>query len=361
MKTNFNNSWRKSLFFAFLILTSITLYNCSNDDDNPAPGPTGEEVDKEFSEGVEELPELEDEDLEVTEPDVEAEVSTPEATTTAAADFKAATSTDDLSAESKAIFNSLQTTRTNVPESAKTTATGLTEEQIAMMLDIDQDLPANVEADVDAIVAAIPADIMALLPKITFDFGTSAAASVSGKEGVQVLNAGVELDPVAQAVDAPCEDLYRDAYDEIIATRQQTRDDQLATILANFNRRMEAAGTRLTTRIAEIDGDADAFAAEVEIVADEFLAAAEGLGVAEEELKLMAFLVALEGRKQIMTWYEAAETVINAAKTTEEAAIQARKDDKEASVNASYQEAKSDADAILSAGLANCHNQGSGS
>ena len=75
MKTNFNNSWRKTVFFAFLILTSITLYNCSNDDDNPGPDPiTPGEVEKKFKEGVDELPELDDPDITFEEPDFSAEV-----------------------------------------------------------------------------------------------------------------------------------------------------------------------------------------------------------------------------------------------------------------------------------------------
>ena len=75
----------------------------------------------------------------------------------------------------------------------------------------------------------------------------------------------------------------------------------------------------------------------------------------------MAFLVALQGRVQLQTWYEAAEEVIAQAMTTEEATIEARAEEKEATVRANYQISKEQADAILAAGVATCHNQGSGS
>lgn len=362
MKTNFNNSWRKSLFFAFLILTSITLYNCSNDDDNPGPDPIDPDVvEKEFEEGVDELPELDDPDITFEEPDFSAEVSTSAATTAILADIDGATSMDDLTAETKEVLNKLEAAAPSLPPAAITKANELTEADIEAILDLDQDLT---DIDAAAILAALPDDIKALLPEVSFDFTTSAAtAAVANKGGVEVLNAGVELDPVAQAVDAPCEDVYNDAYDAIIATRQQTRDAQLATISTNLQTRLDAAQARFDARTETLNNSEDEFAAAIEAIANEFLTAAQedGLDVAEEELRLMAFLVAVQGRMQLQTWYEAAEQVIAEAMTTEEAIIEARAEEKEATVRANYQISAEQARDILVAGIAACHNQGSGS
>ena len=361
MRTNFKSSLRKTAFFAFLIVTSTTLYNCSNDDDNPGPDPiTRDDVENKFNQGVDELPELDDPDITFEEPDFSAEVSTPEATTAILADIDGATSMDDLTEETKQVLNKLEAAAPSLPPAAITKANELTEADIEAILDLDQDLT---DIDAAAILAALPDDIKALLPQVTFDFTTSAAtAAVSGKDEITVLNAAVQLDPVAQAVDAPCEDLYRDVYDEIIATRTATRDAQLETISSNLTRRLDEAETRFNTRTETLNTSEEEFAAEIEAIADQFLAAAqeEGLEVAEEELRLMAFLVALQGRVQLQTWSEAAEEVIAEARTTEEAAVEAQAEEKEATVNANYQISKEQADAILAAGVANCHNQGAG-
>ncbi len=357
MKTNFNNSWRKTVFFAFLILTSATLYNCSNDDDNPGPDPIDPEVVQgEFDEIV--IPELVDDEPEVTEPDVSAEASTPEATTTAAADFSAATSAGDLSAESNAILADLETAAASMPASAISTASTLTQEQIAAMLDVNTELPDDI--DPDAIMAALPAELVALMPQITYDFGTSASAGVS-EESIGVLNAGVQLDPIGQAVDAPCEDVYNDIYDDAIARLQGVQAEQLEAIANNFASRMAAASGRLTTRTEALDTDAAAFADEFEALSVQFLLAAEDLDFAEDDLRLMAFLIALEGRIQIQSWYDAASTVLEAALATEEAAIEAQEESATSTVEANYATAAADARELLNEGLANCHNQGAGS
>ncbi|MFC6859769.1 hypothetical protein [Zunongwangia atlantica] len=317
-----------------------------------------EEVENEFEEGVDEIPDLDDEDPEVAEPDFAAESDVPEATTAAAADFSSAETVDDLSSESSEILTSLESAVDDVPANALSISASLTEDDIEAMLDLDQDLPDGVDAD--AIVASLPDDIIALLPQINYDFSSSASSTVI-PNGINVLNSGVDLDPVAQAVDAPCEDVYNDAYDDVIADLQATRDEQLATVFANFERRSAAAEDRFNSRTETLNNSADEFAAEIEAIAEEFLLAAEGLDFAEEELRLMAFLVALEGRIELQSWYDAASTVISNARTTEETTIEERRDDRESTVNSNYQNSADQAREILVAGIAACHNQGSGS
>lgn len=360
MKTNFNNSWRKTVFFAFLILSSVTLYNCSNDDDNPGPDPiTQEEVDEAF-EGVEEIPDLEDEDPEVEEPDTSAETEEPAATTAAADNVTAATSEDDLTPETQQVLDDVEAASASLPASFTTAAANLTPEAISNILDIDADIDDELEAD--DIITSLPENVRNLLPRITFNFSAGSGAS-SGvlQDGVSSLNVGVQLDPIAQTVDAPCEDLYNDTYDEKIAELQEVRDAQLATITANYDRRMTEAGTRYDTRLSALQATRAERVAELSETANDFLAAAAVLDLSEDQLKALALLYALEGRRQIRTWYNTAVAVLQESRETEEATAASLRDQRTATVTANYQTSANQALQVRNEGLADCHNQGSGS
>ncbi len=361
MKTNFNNSWRKTLFFAFLIVTSTTLYNCSNDDDNPGPDPiTEEEIDEAFEEGVDEFPEVEDEDPEFEEPDTSAEADTPVATTDAGADLSSATSVEDLDDATIEILDDVDAVESALPAAAVTYASGLTADDIDELLDLDADLPDGIDAD--AIYNALSPEVVALLPTITFDFGTGASASsLEDINTVSSLNVGVDFDPIAQDIGGSCEELWQSRYEAVVSALEATRDEQLATVLANFERRNEAAATREADRMAGVDEDAVEFSSEITAIADEILESADNLEGRDDEIRLLAFLVAIEGRRQLSAWYDAAMVLIQNTRASEETTIEGIREDKEDEITTNFNMLVDQAMDIRNTGAADCHNQGAGS
>jgi len=353
MKTNFLSFAGRPGLYVSLALCGLFFVNCSNDDDSTPPT---YEFEEEFQ-NIGELPELSDEDPEITEPDL-GSVNQSEETQAVLADFEDG---GELSAETQASIDAVDDFSAGLSAEAQQEAQTLTNErieEIMAMTQFDGDLAA-----LETSLEDIPAEIAALLPSLTFSADFEANSFVAlNKTGILDLDL---KNLVANHSGGPCEEAAQEAYDEAIAPAITARDAQLATIEANYQRRLGEAETRATTRQANVDEAYETYKAELTATAKEILAVAASVegndAQLAETIRVYALIFTVKASSVLSTWYTETTTLVETLEADEKALVETIRDDKAAEVQTNFKEIEDEATAILNAALNSCHNQGSGS
>lgn len=352
--TRFLKPMTRGMCIAFVLLTSLTLTNCSKDDDNP---PEEYEFGQEF-EDIGDLPDLEDEDPEFTEPDLGA-VEESEATTNAVADLQDG---GDLSAETQASVNAVADFSQDFSAAVETESANLSDDRIEEIMNASE-LDADLSALADDL-ENVPDEVAALLPNMTFIFPTETAGMAMARSFT-----GGDLDltkirTVAQAQEGPCFDAAKAAYDDAMEEPIQKRDEQLATIEANYQRRLDEADTRYNDRQANIDEAYADYKAQLILTAKNILAAAVAVQDSDpdlaETIRDFALIYTVKSFKVLNNWYTQTSEYLVTVQDQEIATIEEIKAEREATVNSNFEEIKADAQAALQEAYSQCHNQGSG-
>ncbi|MDT0650326.1 hypothetical protein [Autumnicola edwardsiae] len=354
MKTQFTHFYRRSSYFACLLFISLLLFNCSKDDDNPTPEVP--EFEEEFEDG-EDLPELEDEDPEIVEPE------------TGGVDNSAATQAvvDDLggddgevSEETEASLNAVGSLSDSYSEEVNQTAESLDEDSVEEILNTE-DLEGAL-GDLEQSLNDLPEEVAALMPQINYtaDFNRAVAAALQ-KSSLNISDSY----PMSQAVNGPCADAARDGYDARIETLTSQRDAQLATINSNYTRRVEEAGPRYETRLEKLNEDRSAYRADLKATAVSLITAANQFAandraVMAKQIRTLALIFTVKSQSSLKEWFNAANTVLSEKRAEEEATALSLQEEKTEIAETNFNTSKAAADALLNSRLNRCHNQGSG-
>ncbi|GAB2767871.1 hypothetical protein GCM10010465_11370 [Actinomadura fibrosa] len=305
-------------------------------------------------EDIGEMPPVEDQDPEFTAPAL-GSVQNSAATQAIITDL----GSGGLSTETQASLTALQNFSATLPAGVAAEAQALTEAQITAIMsteNFDGEL-ANLESLLDD----LPAEIAALLPSIQFTADYTGTASAAADAP---FNTSFRRLAVAQAVTGPCAEAVQEAYAIVMEELTTTRDAQLASIQANYTRRLTEADARYESRLATLNADYDTYKAELTAVAVDLLQLAVALETTEpaiaDQLKLAALIYAVEASSSLTAWYTAAVNLLEQKRTEEKAAVLTIKEALTATVNANFAALKAEADAALQQALNNCHNQGSG-
>ena len=357
MTSKFLNPVTRGICFAFILSTSLTLTNCSKDDDNP---PKEYEFGQEF-EDIGELPDLEDEDPDFTEPDLGA-VEEPEATQNALADLQDG---GDLTAETQASVDAVADFSQDFSAEVQTEAANLSDARIEEILNASE-----LDADLDGLaddLENVPDEVAGLLPGMTFTMPAETQATTAMARSF--LNGGEPAltKPIlfAQSQEGPCFDAAQAAYDDAMEEPIQKREEQLATIQANYEKRLDEAATRYGERQANLDEAYADYKTQLIQTAKNILAAAVAVQDSDpdlaETLRNFALIYTVKSFKVLNNWYAETSAYIIVVKNQEIARIEEIRDSKEELVNTNFEQIKEEAKAALQEAYSQCHNQGSGS
>lgn len=352
MKINFLRSAGRLGLYVSLALVGLIFVNCSKDDDTP---PTYE-FEEQF-EDLEEIPDVEDEDPEITEPDTGSVVESEE---------KEEVTNDledggEVSEETKETMEEVGTFSETLSEETQETAANLTDEKIDEIME-SEDLNADLEATATAIENA-PEKVKAMLPKV--DFGEAFEGEFSAQTTIlntSLVNKGSSA--TKQQTNA-CEASAQKAYEDALAPAIAKRQENLGVIEVNYVRREGEAQVRFDNRLEALDQSYATYKAQLKEGAIKLLALSETYKEDDPDLakqiKELALLYTLGSRKALNDWYASGVTKITNKKTAEINNAAEIRDTKNAEEQAKFDAVKAHADAKLQTALSQCHNQGSGS
>lgn len=357
MKTNFIQPVRRALFFLTLVAGSSLLYNCSSDDDAPEPEPTAPDFEE-----VADLPALEDEDPEITEPET-GSITESEATKNIITDVLNAGDNGSISESTKESLGKVGEFSQQLPASVREKAANLDEAAIDAILNQDEALDADLAAVRDQL-KDLPEDIAKLLPEINFTADLEALKAMGTKtSGTKHYNFG-DLDPVSQ-VTGSCTEVTRAAYADKIEDLTGQMETNLSTVTANYTRRLSEADARYETRLETQEEHYATNKTDIKATLTDILAAADKAATSGEtelatQLRQLTLLYAIDVRAALEEWNVLVLELLENRMEAEKATALEIKETKEEKVAADFETSKEQADAILAQGLANCHNQGSG-
>ncbi|WP_157717368.1 hypothetical protein [Christiangramia echinicola] len=338
---------------AFLLVLALAVVNCSKDDDTP----TTYDFEDQF-EDLEELPGVEDEDPEITEPDT-GKVQESAATANVMADL--GDGSGDVSAETQASLDAVENFGASLSTDAQAEAQSLDAtraEEILNMTDLDGEL-AGLEASLDN----APAEILELLPSV--DFGADLGTSSVFNEDLFRSGLGAKEVATTNQQTGPCFEAAKKAYDEAMAPAIAKRQENLEIIDANYQRRLGEAETRAASRQAAVDAARDDYAAyilDTTVALLDLAASVESTNAAfAANLRTYALLFLVEGSSSLTAWYIAASQKVADKKVAEKTTATSIKTTKTTEVETKFAAIKATADAKLADANRNCHNQGSGS
>lgn len=350
MKTNFTSFPLNTIKFFALAIFALLLVNCSNDD-----APVVYDFEEDFAD-LDELPEVEDEDPIITEPDA-GKVNNSAETQAIVSDLNSG----NVSAETQTKLNSVDSF---VPAELEDEAQNLDENGVEAILNT-----TAFTGDIAALKTALenaPAEIVALLPSIEFsaDFQGRERVSERLKSGIVVDFSNKEF--FAQSQNAgTCRENANKAYNDAMAAPIAKRDSQLATIAANYTRRLGEAEARHVARQAALDAARADFREDLKQTAVDLITAANDLTATDADLagqiKELALIFTVSASSDLNEWYSAASNLILVIKGEEKAVVVLREETKTAEVLAAFTAIKNTADSKLTSALNKCHNQGSGS
>ncbi len=350
MTAKFLTPVTRGLCFALFLSMTFTLTNCSNDDDNP---PEEYEFSEDF-EDIGELPELDDPDPEISEPDLGG-VKASAATESVITNLEEG---GDLSAETQASLDAIDAFLTDFSAEVQAEASNLTAERIEEIINA-----ASLDEDLASLTNDIPDNVAALLPTINYsdDFNRSFLANALAKSGID-LSDKIMMQDVGTG---PCFDAAKEAYDDAMEEPIAKRDAQLATIETNYQTRLTAVNTRYDSRQANVDEALGTYKTNAMETAKSILAVANSLEDSEADLsntlKKYALIYAVNAYKSVEEWYNAASELLIDVKADETAYIESIRNDKEAMVMNAFKTVEDKAKAALKTAYSQCHNQGTGS
>lgn len=356
MIRNFTHFQRRALLSSLFVLGSFVFINCSSDDDTPPPPPIVEEFEE-----VEDLDPVTDPEPAVTEPDT-GEVAQSEETESIAADILGNSETGEVTAETEASLAKVEEVAAALPPAVTEAANALDETAVDNILDATQELDGDL-AELQAGMEELPEEVKALLPVINFsmDFeGMAVAAALKSGEIFTVK----DIEIIAQ-VTGSCFELNQDAYDAVIEKLTTQLDANLATIEANYTRRVQEAETRYTDRLALQAERYETTKAAIKVTVMSLIQAADvltflGLHEMAAQVNMLALLYTVEARTALNAWDASVKVVIENFKTAELATALQLKTAKTAEATAAFNAAKAQATQLLNEALAECHDQGSG-
>jgi len=349
MKTNFTTFPQKTLKFLALAIFALLLVNCSNDDDAPEVFEF-----KEF-ENLSELPDVADPEIEFAEPDL-GSVNESEATKAMIADFESGSG--DLSDATKenliAVGNFSDGLTTDITDEAL----ALDETKIGELLN-----SAELTGEYAALAVemeTLPASVAALFPTITFSADYNRAQE-QNKDGIVINDLMADL--ISQSGTGPCFDIALASYNKAMEAPIAKRDEQLALIESNLNSRTSMIIVRFDSRLSLVDTMLEDYRLLASSISSALLGYADSADDNDLKLQLRQFalLNTIQSRTVINEFEKEATDLIEDRKVEETQTVETRNNETIEEVNSNFAAVKAEADALLTAAYAKCHNQGSGS
>ncbi|MDT0642290.1 hypothetical protein RM553_05530 [Zunongwangia sp. F363] len=356
MKINFLSSAGRPGLYVSLALAGLLFVNCSKDDDTP---PTYDFEDQ--FEDLEELETVEDEDPEITEPDTGG-IEESEKTTAIVADL--GDGSGDVSAETQASLDAVENFSAGFSTEAKAEADALDAnraEEILNMTGLEGDLAAVATSLEDA-----PAEVLELLPSVDFgaDLETFSVFNESVLKGFEGDFSTKNTFSQSQQ-SGPCFEAAQEAYDEAMAPAITKRQENIATIEANYQRRLGEAEARTTSRQANVDTAYDTYFNSLLSGATNLINYADSIEgdspALASNIRSFALIYLVQASSNLTRWYNAASQKLEDKEAVEKQTAEGLRDTRTAEVEAKFAAIKATADAKLTAASNNCHNQGSGS
>ncbi|WP_200980040.1 hypothetical protein [Echinicola sp. 20G] len=315
-------------------------------------------------EAVEDIPDVEDPEPEVQEPET-GSVENPEVTTAAISNLEGAGSEGEISTETK---NSLeQISNFSAPLSAdfKTAAKEIDEAGLDKILDADQALDEAFKGAEKALEDA-PTEVLAMLPQmeLTEDFDILEEGNrVKAEEVAKFFEERIPNYRMS-ALTGACSDAAQQAYDEKIQKLDEQKESALTVIEENYERRVTEADERYTTRKANHDENYEVELAKLRTsvialynVADKIEAFSASFA---ETIRYFAVIYAVHARTTIEVWCAKVVSMLEAKRDAEKEKALELKEMRTAQVMELYNERVEKADELLEAAFEACHNQGSG-
>ncbi len=358
-----NQSLRRGLTGLCFLLVVLFLSNCSNKDEETLDPYQFQE--EEF-EAVPDLPDVEDPDPVIIEPEL-GEVVTSPSTTSVLDDLINAGSEGDINAGTKGSLDDILDYSNGFSAEIRESAKTLDEATIDAILDPSKPL-TGIYKELQDHLASAPGSIIALLPKVNYsedysflDKDIQLPSAELNKEFPS--ESTVKRDYAAEF--GPCQGAAIKAYDKKVENLMKQRDEAVAKAQKNYERRVEDAEDRYDSRMAKLDKERKERIATLKITVLALNGVADQIGKFSPELgavlKYFTIIYAVYGRQQIDLWYERSEAMLKVALLQEKLdAIEAR-DECIYEIQMEFEKCVFAADKVLKKALAACHNQGSGS
>lgn len=353
-------SLRRGMLFCCLALGSLLLTNCSTKDleyIDPYKF-VHDEFDK-----IPNLPVIQDEDYAITEPETGSVENSAE-TISIVNDVLNAGSTGSISEATRTKLQNVENFSAGLPASFTETAQSLTMADVGNILDLDQELPADLQA-VRAALDNMPAEIAALLPRLNLTPDLQEIINSSAAEATTGTFKPGNFDFQAQNVTGPCADAAYDAYDVVMADLTAQLEANMFIIESNYSRRMDEAELRYAERVQLQAERYEATKADISNLLEDILTAAdeaESIGESQlaTQLRQLTLLYAIDARATLEEWDSLVQELLVVRMAQEEALAQERRDVLTAQAEADFAAVEDQAQDVLNDALNDCHNQGSG-
>ena len=348
MKIRLNTPVKRTSFYAGILFLSVSLTNCSSDDDNT---PEDFNFEQEFD-NIGEMPALDIEELTFDPVDLGG-VQQSESTSALLADFSAG---GELSAESQAKVNSLASFSNGLSAEVQAEAANLDESRIDEILAM-----TTFDGDLATLVAALenaPDEIKALLPSINFSTDFDAVAAV--------LRTPINLDGKdlysQSSEEGPCYDAANNAYDAAMEEPAAALADQIEQITIYEADKTADANTFNEEQGDNVSDGAATYLGEIKTTALSILDLANATEDADlaTTLRSFALFYAVQGRMAVTEWQTKAEELVAFRLNANLERITAQILSLEDRVNGNFDQIKTRALQVLNTALSTCHNQGGG-
>ncbi|WP_034919485.1 hypothetical protein [Gillisia sp. CAL575] len=349
MKTNFTNFPQNTIKFFALAIFALLLVNCSNDDGAPEVFEF-----KEF-ENLSEMPDVDDPEIEFAEPDL-GSVNESEATKAMIADFESGSG--DLSDATKENLTAVGNFSDGLTTDFQDEAQALDAAKIEELLNATE-----LTGDYAALAAeleTLPASVAALFPTIAFSADYNRAQDLT-KEGIVINDLMANL--MSQAGTGPCFDIALASYNKAMEAPIAKRDEQLNTFSSNLESRLVTVIARFDDRQTNLHTIVDNYRSLASSISTALLGYANSADDNDLKLQLRQFalLNTIQSRTVINEFEKEATDLIEDRQIEETETVENRNNETIEEVNSNFDAVKAEADALLTAAYAKCHNQGSGS
>ncbi|GAA4313777.1 hypothetical protein GCM10023115_29530 [Pontixanthobacter gangjinensis] len=349
MKLNFLRSTARPALFFSLALAGLLLVNCSKDDDNPP------EYDFEDQfEDLDELPDVDDPDPEITEPNtgkVEESAAKQDLTNDLA-------DGGDLSTETEQSLEAVGDFSETLSLENQQAAADLTSEKIEEIFNAEE-LSSDLQ-DLEAALENAPAEVLNLLPVI--DLGDNLVVT-EGSSVVQ--NDFTRGKASTKQQTSGCEAAAQAAYEKAMADPIAKHEENLGIIEANYVRRVGEAELRADNRLEALNQTYEDYKSQFQAAAIQLLELADSYADTNpdiaEEIRELALIFTVSSRQALKEWYAAGVSTINQKEILEVQTAEEIRDEKLEIENANFEAIKEEAQNKLQAALNECHDQGSGS
>ncbi|MAJ37330.1 MAG: hypothetical protein CMC19_05290 [Flavobacteriaceae bacterium] len=231
-------------------------------------------------------------------------------------------------------------------------------DQAAIVSFLAGSLTTEQEALAQSIIALYGSsrDLNTYMPSVEYTLGGAEKMALSLPD-IQ----GVSADDFAgYPGDATCYVAAETLYQEKIAPAVEQRDLALATVTSNYNSRLQQAGTRNTARIQQINADYESGIEALNTSAAALIAAASNLTDENQQQAILqlAYSYLVVGKYLLDLYKTQALAYVNQLEAEEIEAIENRYDENVTQIEADFQSAIAEAEAVRDSSFETCHNQG---